>query len=243
MTCTSPSRALPTGGIGQHRWFVTSRPVLELFRAAPSRFTPAPRTLLRWQPRPAGAGAELRVPLRGLTQGQHLAWYGQSLPSPMSAPTDAVDTDAEAAAAIIALQATEPAPASAFPWGRKDLRSAGLYAWWVDSAGAADLDLSTTRPLTLIYAGQAVATQVAERQAKRRNSLQPHQYAAPGRSHLVLDLSGQTLAALLRQRLDFGACLSGRPHRRQRKPVEPLDGRAALHNGVAHGPRGPSWRH
>ena len=156
----------------------------------------------------AAAGAQSRAPLRGLNQGQHLAWYGENLPSPTSRPAVAVDADADADAdadmAITALTGTDPAPApapaSAFPWTRKDLHGPGLYAWWVDSAGGADLSLSTTSPLTLVYAGQAGATRWPSGSQSAATL-----FSRINGQHLGGRISSstfrQTLAVLLRERL------------------------------------------
>ena len=46
-----------------------------------------------------------------------------------------------------------------FPRGHAEVRTAGLYAWWVDEAGAADLSAVLGAPIAgLIYAGQAGAS-------------------------------------------------------------------------------------
>ena len=99
------------------------------------------------------AGASVRVPLRGLNQGQHLAWYpaaGDGLTPPAFAVEDLV-------AAL-----TDPAAArgcAGFPWGRHDLEVSGLYSWWVDDSGARDLTTGLGQLVApgIVYAGQAGA--------------------------------------------------------------------------------------
>lgn len=101
-----------------------------------------------------GLGARVVVPLRGLNQGQHLAWYGATPPRP-DAPAPNVDQ-------LVTELVNEAAalPCSAFPWGRSDLRQPGLYSWWVDTDGAHELTagLGHRVPTGLVYAGQAGAS-------------------------------------------------------------------------------------
>src|SRR5205807_10422663 len=105
------------------------------------------------------AGATVSAPLRGLTQGQHLAWY--DTPRARSAEDDNVHASIEAALdnAITTLKGDTPRSAATFPWGRTDLDQPGLYAWWVDREGAAQLGFPVPNcDVTLAYMGQAGAT-------------------------------------------------------------------------------------
>lgn len=149
------------------------------------------------------AGARTKTPLRGLTQGQHLAWYGSHLATP-TAPDSwlDLDLDAEADVAISALTGMEPAPASEFPWGRTDLKSPGLYAWWVDSRGGSDLGLSTTNQRTLVYAGQAGATRWPSG-ARSGATLLSRISGQHLRGRISSSTLRQTLAALLRDPLSL----------------------------------------
>jgi hypothetical protein len=107
----------------------------------------------------ASKGASLFEPLAGLAMGQRLAWYNlASTRADQRASTDGAShalsvgiceqlEDAEAAVTLSEFLAQDPA----------DLKVPGLYSWWVDSAGAADLSAGLGLPLDLglIYAGLA----------------------------------------------------------------------------------------
>lgn len=100
------------------------------------------------------AGASVRVPLRGLSQGQHLAWYSRPL-------SPSVHTTAPDVAHLVAAL-TDPAAVQScqgFPWERGDLNAPGLYSWWVDTSGARELTVGLGHPVSpgLVYAGQAGA--------------------------------------------------------------------------------------
>ncbi len=119
-------------------------------------------------------GASVSAPLRGLTQGQHLAWYAArrrdlgEQPTVIEADSSpdfdggerarAVDIDA-----LLAVLGDENAarPAADFPWGMAGAYGdAGLYSWWVDAPGADMLSegLGLDIDAGLIYAGQTGAT-------------------------------------------------------------------------------------
>jgi hypothetical protein len=105
------------------------------------------------------AGARVSAPLRGLTQGQHLAWYDEPRVNAVHQEQSAAQIEAIARTAIGVLTGTQPQPAAAFPWHRTDLDRPGLYAWWVDREGASDLQLPEPHEdLSLAYTGQAGAT-------------------------------------------------------------------------------------
>jgi hypothetical protein len=105
------------------------------------------------------AGAEVVDPLRGLAFGSRLAWYGRAR---NSARTEA-STPAVEVADLASQLGTEAVamPPSEFVASRGDgWRTPGLYSWWVDAAGAADLSQGLGHEIEpgLIYAGLAGAT-------------------------------------------------------------------------------------
>ena len=102
-------------------------------------------------------GALVSEPLHGLRQGQRLAWYG-------SGKRDATGSVVVLEASEIATQLTSPSsrqsPAELVATNGDGLRRPGLYSWWVDADGAADLSAGLGHPIAagLIYAGLAGAT-------------------------------------------------------------------------------------
>jgi hypothetical protein len=112
----------------------------------------------------ANKGAVLLEPLRGLTLGQRLAWYNAR----QAPPVPAASGESHAAAARIADLLRERSAAVPSPQVLDDhgvgLKIPGVYSWWVDTDGAADLnhglDLSGPDAMNagLIYAGLAGAT-------------------------------------------------------------------------------------
>jgi len=111
-------------------------------------------------------GASLVEPLRGLTLGERLAWYGAAgagagTDVPADASRSAVsDVDAAPFVDRLRLQATAVAPGEFLGRQGAGLRVPGLYSWWVDRAGAIDLSRGLGLPVGagLIYAGLAGAT-------------------------------------------------------------------------------------
>lgn len=107
------------------------------------------------------AGARLRNPLHGLTLGQRLSWYRNTTFTPAAAEPDRppevhIDTIVEHLTdPVRGLRPTDFVARREPCW-----RSPGLYSWWVDADGAADLTAGLGHPVTpgLIYAGQAGAT-------------------------------------------------------------------------------------
>lgn len=99
-------------------------------------------------------GAVVVEPLQGLRQGERLAWYGHGVLAGLSAPADS----------DLAMRLTTPSsrrsPGEFLATNGRGLRSPGLYSWWVDAAGAADLAAGLGEPVGagLIYAGLAGAT-------------------------------------------------------------------------------------
>jgi hypothetical protein len=113
------------------------------------------------EPLLTAAGANVSVPLAGLSQGEHLAWYAAppvGHPSGAEGPTQRSDSPEDGVESAINALIGTPAPAADFPWGRTDLARPGLYAWWVDRKGASSVQVSPTGDLTLLYTGQAGAT-------------------------------------------------------------------------------------
>jgi hypothetical protein len=162
------------------------------------------------EPLLAAAGADVRVPLRGLNQGQHLAWYSKNPASATVVPVGAPGPDlaAEIDRAIVALADAKPLSAVDFPWGRTDLQRPGLYAWWVDRPGAEDLGMSASGDRTLVYVGQAGATRwpSGTRSGATLFSRISSQYLGGRISSSTLR---QTFAALLRDRLDLQLAAPG----------------------------------
>lgn len=126
-------------------------------------------------------GATVERPAAGLRQGEQLSFYSRGLSvgrdrptwsatahGPSSAASDAVASSAAPAIreqdVFDALAALDEAPrlvrACDWPSGVDCLGSPGLYAWWVDEAGAADLAAGLGESLDAgrIYVGQAGAT-------------------------------------------------------------------------------------
>ncbi|WP_262852281.1 DUF6884 domain-containing protein [Mumia quercus] len=109
----------------------------------------------------SGEGATVIEPLAGLTMGARLSWYGTA-GDPVSTVTPPQMPDAGVAELLDRLtHADEAITPAAFLAGAGDgLRSPGLYSWWVDDEGAADLSRGLNHPIRpgLIYAGLAGAT-------------------------------------------------------------------------------------
>jgi hypothetical protein len=110
------------------------------------------------------SGAEVSEPLAGLAIGPRLAWYGDGSALAAATPPPEVDdliqrltSDAEAIS-----------PADFLATGATRFRSPGLYSWWVDAEGAADLaaGLGHAVEAGLIYAGLAGATRTGGRKSK-----------------------------------------------------------------------------
>lgn len=157
----------------------TGRPVLEVHAGAsyvdPLR-SPA-----------AEVGWTIDAPLSGLSMGRRLAWYSgrcaptgatvpelepRAEPEALQTPMAAVDaapqalspsTPAGDLAVLLVGQLLDPAIRrgySELAGMREGLRHPGLYAWFVDADGAADLSRGLEHPVSpgLVYAGQAGAT-------------------------------------------------------------------------------------
>lgn len=116
--------------------------------------------------------ADLREPLSGLRPSEQLAWYRgaadtrpSNLPSPRSHSMDGEHVDELVAGLQDASRAVTPA--DFLGRGRTTWAKPGLYAWWVDTAGAVLLTdgLGIRLDPSLIYAGQAGATRPGLRTA------------------------------------------------------------------------------
>ena len=115
----------------------------------------------------AARGTVLAVPLAHLRQGGQLAWYGRHPAgdspwprSPAPPPRGAVEASASDLARLLSDLSRALSPQELLGGGRHDLMVPGLYSWWVDDQGAADLSRGLGLPVPggLIYAGQAGAT-------------------------------------------------------------------------------------
>jgi hypothetical protein len=114
----------------------------------------------------AARGATLDAPLAHLRQGEQLAWYGKHAPrSPASSvptfsPTDIPAAEAGDLARLLSDQSLALSPQDLLGQGHGNLLAPGLYSWWADEQGAADLSRGLGHPVAagLIYAGQAGAT-------------------------------------------------------------------------------------
>lgn len=164
-------------------------------------------------------GASVTAPLRGLTQGEHLAWYAAGERDEGLAAVIEVDSSPPALAGgertrvdvdpfVATLGAAGAArPAADFPWGSPaDFNDAGLYSWWVDAAGAGMLSdgLGVEVDAGLIYAGQTGAT--AWPSGTRRTSTLLKRIQG---NHLRGSISGSTfrltLAAILSRPLGLAS--------------------------------------
>ncbi len=110
-------------------------------------------------------GAIVREPLAGLRLGPRLAWYKNGALSPAQvAPDEPARSPItpDAAAYVLGLkdEATARTPTEFLATNDAAHRSPGLYSWWVDPAGAADLTRGIGHEIRpgMIYAGLAGAT-------------------------------------------------------------------------------------
>ena len=114
--------------------------------------------------------AKVQNQLVGLRLGERLAWYSQRQEAMPQAETRIEERDCSVEA-VDPLRVSEVvarlrdgdsacAPAELVAIGRSALRSPGIYSWWVDAQGAADLTAGLGLPVApgLIYAGLAGAT-------------------------------------------------------------------------------------
>jgi hypothetical protein len=103
------------------------------------------------------AGARIDLPLAGLSQGRQLQWYASAVGEErVSTYSDDISPTVEALA-----DETKATPAqNVRELARERLAGPGLYAWFVDEAGASDLSRGLEQPVQpgLIYVGQTGAT-------------------------------------------------------------------------------------
>lgn len=115
------------------------------------------------EPAILASGAQLRAPLRGLPLGAQLAWY-RAHSMTLAQPAGRRRRTATAGELRAAMRALDGNPrrisARDWPTGFDDLDRPGLYSWWVDQQGAADLSSGLGHPVVAgrIYAGQTGAT-------------------------------------------------------------------------------------
>jgi hypothetical protein len=114
-------------------------------------------------------GATVVEPLAGLKLGSSLAWYGTehyepSEPAPAPAMAELINQ--------LTAASTSVSPAAVLATDGCGLHSPGLYSWWVDTHGAADLSqgLGVTVLPGLSYARLAGATR-AKSGRKSKNTL------------------------------------------------------------------------
>jgi hypothetical protein len=116
---------------------------------------------------PLGArGARLATPLAHLGLGEQLAWYArnsQKLPAPPSPAVPEANAAGLESMELIRLltdRSKALSPQALLGIDSRTLAFPGLYSWWVDEQGSADLSRGLGQPLAagLIYAGQAGAT-------------------------------------------------------------------------------------
>ncbi|WP_245925192.1 DUF6884 domain-containing protein [Nocardia nova] len=98
------------------------------------------------------AGAQVVDELHGLSIGRRLAWYTQRTPGDVDDASEVVGRLGDTSRAM----SLDDVMAS----GGVGLRTPGMYSWWVDDAGAADLTTGLGHAIApgLIYAGLAGAT-------------------------------------------------------------------------------------
>ncbi|RBY91057.1 DUF6884 domain-containing protein [Blastococcus sp. TF02A-30] len=131
-------------------------------------------------------GATVAEPLAGLRQGERLAWPGYreggeegADPDPTGAPDIAFLLD----------PANAGSPSEFISAGPDNRRTPGLYAWWVDRTGAAELSAGLDHPVQpgLLYVGKA---------GGHRPSAEPSSSTLWGRvhgNHLRGNVRGSTL--------------------------------------------------
>ncbi|MEX0745353.1 MAG: DUF6884 domain-containing protein [Phycisphaeraceae bacterium] len=101
-------------------------------------------------------GATLLDPLHGLSMGARLAWYGSEVGS--AEPNDECD-DSNILARLLR-ESDAISPDEFLVAGSQVANRPGLYSWWVDEIGAADLSSGLDLPIEpgLVYGGLAGAT-------------------------------------------------------------------------------------
>jgi hypothetical protein len=107
-------------------------------------------------------GAMVVEPLRGLRMGQRLAWYAKALDPDLHLGPTPPASNINELVGILGRDDGAVTPAEFLARGGSGLKHPGLYSWWVDAQGAADLTRGLGEPVDpgLIYAGLAGATKV-----------------------------------------------------------------------------------
>ncbi|MDN5852962.1 MAG: hypothetical protein L0K86_08960 [Actinomycetia bacterium] len=141
-------------------------------------------------------GARVVEPLDGLTQGERLHWYGGEADGAHER------TSIEAGVDEIVEELTDynrAVRASRIAESSRDLTGrAGLYSWWVDPEGAADLSAGTGLEVEpgLIYAGRAGATRWPNGKAST-NDLASRLIGMHVRGRAMMSTFRHTLGAIL----------------------------------------------
>jgi hypothetical protein len=165
-------------------------------------------------------GGRLAVPLAGLSLGAQLAWYSAHAGASASAGTDTrrrMSTSDELRRAMLALDgAPVRVAARDWPGQLEDVAHAGLYSWWVDDAGAADLSAGLGHDVHSgrIYAGQTGATKWPSGKIGKATLT-----SRIGGNHLRGQINGSTfrltLASILADRLALERAIHRRLDRQQ----------------------------
>lgn len=105
-------------------------------------------------------GASVLTPLDGLSMGQRLSWYGGTGLPEVHVTTGAAHDAVDAFVRELSLRSSARSVDAFLAADRSALNAPGLYSWWVDVRGAADLADGVGSPVApdLIYAGLAGAT-------------------------------------------------------------------------------------
>jgi hypothetical protein len=105
-------------------------------------------------------------PLFGLTMGQRLAWYNDG-PQAGAATSTPTGPDVIGLVERLRNNANAQTPAEILATRGSRLKSPGLYSWWIDQTGAADLQAGLDQPVArgLIYVGLVGATRSRSRRA------------------------------------------------------------------------------
>jgi hypothetical protein len=149
-------------------------------------------------------GAGVEVPAKGLSRGEQVSFYQSVTDS-----TGSFTPEASAHVAYLSV-ATNACRADEFPVDRRVADQPGLYAWWADDQGGAQLSTIVGEALpSLVYAGQAGAT--TERSGTERQATLLSRIRG---NHLGGRISSstfrKTLAALLRDELGLELIAPGR---------------------------------
>jgi hypothetical protein len=142
---------------------------------------------------------DLEVPLKGLRQGEQLAWYGGLQGTDADGRHSTVDELVEELVAGLADFEISIGPVELLSGNDAALNSPGLYSWWVDAEGARDLSAGLGLDVSpgLIYAGQAGATRWPSGR-KSRNTLDDRLIGMHLRGNIRFSTFRRTLWAILK---------------------------------------------